>query len=65
MSLPIPAPVADMPAGVPRLPRDVCPHCKRPLTVHGFATGGYINRTYHCRIHGDVPPMRSVIWTEY
>lgn len=69
MSLPIPAfsRVASQSRAVNvtlRMPRDVCPHCKRVLTAHAFATGEYINRTYHYRQHGDVAPMRSAVWVE-
>lgn len=64
MTLPIPTPlIAPVPAG--RMPVDVCPHCKRSLTVHTFATDEYVNRTYHCTVHGDVAPMRSIIINEY
>lgn len=42
--------------------RDVCCHCKRPTTAHGFtAPDGHWIETHHCPEHGDVVPMRSVI----
>lgn len=42
--------------------RDVCPHCKRPTTAHGFtAPDGHWSETHHCPEHGDVVPMRSVV----
>lgn len=40
---------------------DVCPHCKREGITHRFRTGEFTNRTFHCREHGDVVPMRSAI----
>jgi len=44
------------------MPRDVCPHCQRATTVHGFAApDGHWIETHHCREHGDVAPMRSLI----
>lgn len=40
--------------------RDVCPHCKRLVTTHGFAApDGHRIETYHCDTHGDIVPMRS------
>jgi len=40
--------------------RDVCPHCKRLTTVHGFTNpDGHWVETHHCVEHGDVAPMRS------
>ena len=42
--------------------RDVCCHCKRPTTAHGFtAPDGHWIETHHGPEHGDVVPMRSVI----
>lgn len=47
------------------LPRDVCCHCKRPVTIHEFTTlDGQRIKTCHCREHGDVAPMRSIIVNE-
>ena len=47
-------------------PRDVCCHCKRPVTIHEFTTpDGHRIKTYHCREHGDVKPMRSIIANEW
>ena len=41
---------------------DVCCHCKRQTTVHGFtAKDGHWIETHHCPEHGDVAPMRSHI----
>jgi len=40
---------------------EVCPHCKREVITHRFMTGAFTNRTFHCREHGDVVPMRSAI----
>lgn len=42
--------------------REVCPHCRRETTRHGFTTpDGHWLETHHCREHGDVAPMRSVV----
>ncbi|NJM13357.1 MAG: hypothetical protein HC889_17120 [Synechococcaceae cyanobacterium SM1_2_3] len=42
--------------------RDVCPHCKQETTRHSFiAPDGVWIVSHHCRLHGDVAPMRSVI----
>ena len=47
------------------MPRDVCCHCKRPVTIHEFTTpDGQRIKTCHCREHGDVAPMRSIIVNE-
>jgi len=62
MSLPVPSFSSSLSAV--RTPRDVCPHCKRVLTVHTFVTGEFRNTTYHCAEHGDVSPMRSAIYRE-
>jgi hypothetical protein len=46
------------------MPRDVCPHCQRATTIHGFtAPDGHWLETHHCAEHGDVCPMRSSITT--
>jgi len=43
--------------------RDVCPHCKRLTTVHGFTNpDGHWVETHHCKEHGDVVPMRSHVY---
>jgi hypothetical protein len=45
--------------------RDVCPHCRCETTRHRFTTpDGVWLETHHCRQHGDVAPMRSVIIRE-
>jgi hypothetical protein len=45
--------------------RDVCPHCRRETLRHRFTTpDGVWLETHHCREHGDVAPMRSVIARE-
>lgn len=65
MSLPILMPMTFPPARRVEslLPtRDVCPHCKRPVAAHAFRTGDFTNHTSHCRVHGDVVPMRSAVW---
>ena len=42
--------------------KNVCCQCKREVTTHTFtAKDGHRVETYHCREHGDVPPMRSHI----
>lgn len=65
MTLPIPTFLPPSKPAFPPLPvRDVCPHCKRPVTAHAFRTGDFINCTYHCIDHGDVVPMRSAVWNE-
>lgn len=64
MSFPIPSDVLAPYTGT-RIPVDVCPHCKRQLTLHRFNTDGFTNVTYHCQEHGDVKPMRSLLWNEY
>lgn len=46
------------------LARDVCPHCKRVLTVYHFSADGHALKTYSCSAHGDVVPMRSHIFNE-
>jgi len=44
------------------MPRDVCPHCQRETTVHGFAApDGHWIETHHCPVHGDVAPMHGNI----
>lgn len=41
----------------------VCPHCKIVTTRHVFrAHDGHLLETNHCQMHGDVIPMRSVVW---
>jgi len=42
----------------------VCPHCKGvDLAEHAFMNReGTVIRTYWCRRHGDVVPMRSAIF---
>ncbi|RUQ35261.1 MAG: hypothetical protein EKK71_13375 [Candidatus Competibacteraceae bacterium] len=46
-------------------PRDVCCHCKRPVTLHEFTTpDGQRIQTAHCREHGDVVAVRSAIVNE-
>ncbi len=41
---------------------DVCPHCRREAIRYGFtAPDGHWLETWHCREHGDVAPMRSVV----
>lgn len=67
MSLPIPTFLkSSYPVVIPTLPtREVCPKCRRVVTVHHFQTGDFTNVTHHCRINGDIPtPMRSAIWHE-
>jgi hypothetical protein len=44
---------------------DACPHCKAPLNIHRFSSGGVVLATYHCPRHGDVVPMRSAIINRY
>jgi len=45
--------------------RDVCPHCQRATTVHGFtAPDGHWLETHHCAEHGDVAPVRGPIINE-
>ena len=45
--------------------REVCPHCQRATTVHGFAApDGHWLETHHCAEHGDVAPVRSPILDE-
>ena len=47
------------------MPRDVCPHCQRETTIHGFAApDGHWIETHHCPVHGDVAPLRSLIANE-
>ena len=47
------------------MPRDVCPHCQRETTIHGFtAPDGHWLETHHCAEHGDVVPMRGPITNE-
>lgn len=59
MSLTILTPYRD-PASLQ--PRDICPHCHRETVRHGWTTpDGHWLETHHCREHGDVVPMRSVI----
>lgn len=65
MSLPIPKPTTFSKFCQPvRVPVDVCPHCKRQVTVHSFETDGHVVRTFHCSVHRDVPPMRSIVVNE-
>lgn len=46
--------------------RDVCPHCKRETTVHGFAVpDGHWLETHHCAEHGDIVPRRSLIMNDH
>jgi len=54
VSLPIPLP------GV--IPCAICPQCRRETTRHRFLTpDGHWLETHHCREHGDVAPLRSVV----
>jgi hypothetical protein len=42
--------------------RDVCPHCKRLVTLYCFyAPDGHPIKTHRCIVHGDVVPMRSLV----
>lgn len=44
----------------------VCPHCKREVTAHLFMTEEFVNSTYVCIEHGDIPvPMRSAVVNRY
>ncbi len=48
------------------LPREVCPHCQRATTVHGFAApDGHWLETHHCAEHGDVAPVRGPILNDH
>ena len=48
------------------LPREVCPHCQRATTVHGFtAPDGHWLETHHCAEHGDVAPVRGPILNDH
>lgn len=40
---------------------DVCPHCRREVTMHTFECDGHPIRTYDCPQHGAVVPMRSAV----
>lgn len=41
---------------------DVCPHCKRQLTRYRFHCEAHSLDTWHCPEHGDVVPMRSIVF---
>lgn len=42
------------------IPRDVCPHCNRPVTEYRFVLPeGHGIRTWNCLDHGAVCPKRS------
>lgn len=44
----------------------VCPYCKRKVTAHLFKTEEFVNSTYVCIEHGDIPvPMRSAVVNRY
>lgn len=44
----------------------VCPYCKRKVTSYLFKTEEFVNSTYVCIEHGDVPvPMRSAVVNRY
>lgn len=48
------------------LPREVCTHCQRATTVHGFAApDGHWLETHHCAEHGDVAPVRGPILNDH
>ena len=48
------------------MPRDVCPHCRRATTVHGWtAPDGHWLETHHCAEHGDVAPLHSPILNDH
>jgi len=63
VSLPIPPPYRD-PAIL--MPVDVCPHCRYETLRYRFMTpDGHLLETHHCRTHGDVAPLRSVVMNRF